>query len=160
MLSPVTNWCMTFNCGKLILPILCNLFLRGKRVRVDLLVLFTSTVKPVLRDHCHEGLPVLTDHLLLAERPTFQYFWTCHQRPPVFPDHIFVANRGAFQERFYCKSLLQKWHVGQSKAHCKVLRPTVKQIQGSGVLRFIVFEYPKAGHVLTGATKSRTVRLH
>ncbi len=31
------------------------------------------TVKPVLRDHCHETTPVLTDHTFLAEGPTFQY---------------------------------------------------------------------------------------
>ncbi len=31
------------------------------------------TVKPVLRDHCHESPPVLTDHTILAEGPTFQY---------------------------------------------------------------------------------------
>ncbi len=35
-------------------------------VRVD-------TVKPVLKDHCHERPPVLTDHKFVAERPTFQY---------------------------------------------------------------------------------------
>ncbi len=32
-----------------------------------------STVKPVLRDHCHERPPVLTDHTFLAEAPTFQH---------------------------------------------------------------------------------------
>ncbi len=31
------------------------------------------TVEPVLRDHCHERPPVLTDHTFLAERPIFQY---------------------------------------------------------------------------------------
>ncbi len=31
-----------------------------------------NTVKPVLRDHCHERPPVLTDHTFLAEGP-FQY---------------------------------------------------------------------------------------
>ena len=31
------------------------------------------TVKPVLRDHCHERPPVLKDHTFLAEGPTFQY---------------------------------------------------------------------------------------
>ncbi len=30
------------------------------------------TVKPVLRDHCHETPPVLKDHTFLAEGPTFQ----------------------------------------------------------------------------------------
>ena len=30
------------------------------------------TVKPVLRDHCHERQPVLKDHQFLAESPTFQ----------------------------------------------------------------------------------------
>ncbi len=30
------------------------------------------TVKPVLKDHCHERLPVLKDHQLLVESPTFQ----------------------------------------------------------------------------------------
>ncbi len=36
-----------------------------------------NTVKSVLRDHCHEKLPVLTDHTFLAvgstHVPTFQY---------------------------------------------------------------------------------------
>ncbi len=36
-----------------------------------------STVKPVLKDHCHD-------------------------RPPVLTDHIFVANGVVFQDRFYC----------------------------------------------------------
>ncbi len=31
-----------------------------------------STVKPVLRDHCHEGPPVLKDDIFLAEDPIFQ----------------------------------------------------------------------------------------
>ncbi len=31
-----------------------------------------STVKPVLRDHCHERPPVLTNHAFLAEGLTFQ----------------------------------------------------------------------------------------
>ncbi len=61
-------------------------------------------VKPVLRDHCHERPPVLTDQTILAEGPTFQYKWTCHQRPPVLTDHIFVANGTVFQDRFYCIS--------------------------------------------------------
>ncbi len=29
------------------------------------------TVKPVLRDHCHEKPPVLKDHILLTEVPQF-----------------------------------------------------------------------------------------
>ncbi len=57
-------------------------------------------MKPVLRDHCHERPPVLTDPTFLAEGPTFQY--NCHQRPPVLTDHISVVNRVVFQERFYC----------------------------------------------------------
>ncbi len=39
--------------------------------------MYYNTVKPRLRDHCHETPPVLTDH-------------------------IFVANGVVFQERFYC----------------------------------------------------------
>ena len=31
------------------------------------------TVKPVLRDHCHERPPVLKDNKFLAEGPKFQY---------------------------------------------------------------------------------------
>ena len=42
-----------------------------------------GTVKPVMKDHCHERPPVLTDHAFLAERPTFQYNWTCQQK-----DHL------------------------------------------------------------------------
>ncbi len=45
---------------------------------VMLLVLFyyatlIYTVKPVLRDHCHERPPVLKDNKFLAEGPKFQY---------------------------------------------------------------------------------------
>ncbi len=58
-------------------------------------------MKAVLRDHCHERPPVLTDHTFLAEGPTFPYYWTCHQRPPVLTDHIFFS----LQERFYCTYL-------------------------------------------------------
>ncbi len=32
-----------------------------------------NKVKPVLRDHCHERPPILTDHAFSAEGPTFQY---------------------------------------------------------------------------------------
>ena len=58
------------------------------------------TVKPVLRDHCHERPPVLTDYAFLAQEPTFQYTcnWTCHQRQPVLTDHIFVNNEEVFQD--------------------------------------------------------------
>ena len=62
-------------------------------------------VKPILRDHCHESPPVLTDHIFSAEGPTFHYNWTCHQRPPVL---IFVANGVVFQDRFYCITLVCK----------------------------------------------------
>ncbi len=50
--------------------------------------------------------PVLTDHTILAEGPTFQYNWTCHQRPPVLTDHIFVANGVVFQDGFHCTCIL------------------------------------------------------
>ncbi len=36
----------------------------------------SHTVKPVLRQHCHERLPVLKDHHFLAECHTFQGKWT------------------------------------------------------------------------------------
>ncbi len=68
---------------------------------------FCITVKPVLRDHCHERPPVLTDHAFSAG-PTFQYNLTCHQRPPVLTDHIFVANGLVFQNRFHCICLVLK----------------------------------------------------
>ncbi len=61
-----------------------------------------STVKPVLRNCCHERQPVLTDNTFLAEGPTFQYNWTCNQRSSVLLDHNFVANGLVFQDRFYC----------------------------------------------------------
>ncbi len=60
------------------------------------------TVKPVLRDHCHERPPVLTDHAFSAEGPIFRYNGTCHERPPVLTDHIYVANWVVIQDRFYC----------------------------------------------------------
>ncbi len=34
-------------------------------------VIDLTTVKPVLRNHCHERPPVLKDRTFLAERPTF-----------------------------------------------------------------------------------------
>ncbi len=68
----------------------------------------TYTVKPVLRDHCHERPPVLTDHAFSVEGSTFQYNWTCHQRPPVLTDHIFVASGVVFQDRFYCRTK-ERW---------------------------------------------------
>ncbi len=68
----------------------------------------SSTVKPVLRDHCHERPPFLTDHTFLAERSTFQYNWTCHERQPVLTDHIFVASGVVFQDRFYCILICSK----------------------------------------------------
>ncbi len=49
-----------------------------------------------LRDH------LLTDHIFLAEGPTFHYKWTCHQRSHVLTDHIFVANGVVFQDMFHC----------------------------------------------------------
>ena len=63
------------------------------------------TVKPALRDHCHERPPVLSNHLSLVDGPTFQYNWTCHQKPPVLRDHIFMVNGLVFQDRFYCTLL-------------------------------------------------------
>ncbi len=64
----------------------------------------TCTVKPVLRDHCHERQPVLKDPIFLAKVPTgtLQFHWTCHQRPPVLRDHIFMLNGAVFQDRFTC----------------------------------------------------------
>ncbi len=32
-----------------------------------------NTVKPVLRDHCHERPPVFTDHTFLAQGTKFQH---------------------------------------------------------------------------------------
>ncbi len=32
-----------------------------------------NTVKPILRDHCHDRRPVLTDRAFSAEELTFQY---------------------------------------------------------------------------------------
>ncbi len=61
-----------------------------------------TTVEPALRDHCPERPPVLKDHQVSAESPTFQCKWNCHQRPPVLGDHIFIANWAVFQDRFYC----------------------------------------------------------
>ncbi len=51
-------------------------------------------MKPILRDHCHERPPVLKDHTLLAEGPTYLYNWTSHQRRPVLTDHIFLWPMG------------------------------------------------------------------
>ncbi len=43
---------------------------------------FTNTVKPVLRDHCHERPPVLKDHTFLVEVPNFSVI------EPVTKDHL------------------------------------------------------------------------
>ncbi len=60
------------------------------------------TLKPVLRDHCHERRPFLNDRIFLTEGPTFQCNLTCYHRPPVFRDHICIASGVVFQDRFYC----------------------------------------------------------
>ncbi len=61
-----------------------------------------GTVKLVLRDHCHEGPPVLKDHQFLAESQcTFQCKLTCYRRPPVLKDHIFMANGVVFHPIFH-----------------------------------------------------------
>ncbi len=52
---------------------------------------------------CLERPPVLKDHILLTEGPTFLCNSICHQRPPVLRDHIFnMANGAIFQDRWYC----------------------------------------------------------
>ncbi len=58
-----------------------------------------GTVKPVLRDHCHERPPVLKDHQFGAESSTFQCKWTCHQRPPVLRDNIFCGQWGGLSRQ-------------------------------------------------------------
>ncbi len=57
------------------------------------------TVKPVLRDHCHERPPVLA-HSCLAEGHTFQCKWTCHQRPPAWETIFLWSTR----HWLYCMS--------------------------------------------------------
>ncbi len=61
-----------------------------------------NTVKPILKDHCHERPPVLKDQIFLAQRTAFHCSWTCHQRPPILRDHILMAHGVVFQDRFYC----------------------------------------------------------
>ena len=58
---------------------------------------YPYTVKPILREHCHERPPVLKDHLFLTEGPAFQYNW-----PTVLRNHICMFNGVVFQDRFYC----------------------------------------------------------
>ncbi len=70
--------------------------------------MFSSVVKAVLTDHCHERPPVLKDHIFLVEGPTFQCNWACHQRPPVLRDQIFMANGVVFQDRFLLYNNLKK----------------------------------------------------
>ena len=60
------------------------------------------TVKPILKDHCHERPPIMKDQIFLAEGQTFPCDWTCLQRPPILRDHICMANGVVFQDRFYC----------------------------------------------------------
>ncbi len=66
-----------------------------KKIRCSMIqcYMYYSTVKPVLRDHCHNRPPVLKDHIFLAEGLAFQCNWTCQQRPPALRDHIFMASR-------------------------------------------------------------------
>ena len=53
-----------------------------------------ETVKPVLRDHCHERPPVLIvldDRMFMVEGSTFHCSSTCHQRTPVLRDQWAVV---------------------------------------------------------------------
>ncbi len=45
----------------------------GRKTEVVGVLLGNGTVKPVLRDHCHERPPVLKDHIFLVEGHTFQH---------------------------------------------------------------------------------------
>ncbi len=77
----------------------------------------TCTVKPVLRDNCHERAPVLTDPTVSADGLAFQY--TIDITEPVTRDQAtclvgphFVANAlyaVVFHDRFYCSSKLHWW---------------------------------------------------
>ncbi len=40
-----------------------------KRLKIKYNKVFLSTMKPMLRDYCHERPPVLKDHTVLAEGP-------------------------------------------------------------------------------------------
>ncbi len=62
----------------------------------------TSSTENLSWDHCHESQPVLKDHILLTEDPTFQCNWSCHRSPPVLRDRIFMANGAVLLGRFYC----------------------------------------------------------
>ncbi len=46
-------------------------------------------------------LSVLKHHIFPVEGPAFQCNWTCHQGPPVLRDHICMAKEVVFQDRFY-----------------------------------------------------------
>ncbi len=62
------------------------------------------TVKPVLRDHCHERPPVLKNHIL-AEGCAFQCKSTCYQRPrDLSSETIFLWTMGGLSRQvlLYC----------------------------------------------------------
>ncbi len=64
----------------------------------------SSTVKHVLRNHCHD-VTVWKSHMLLAEGPPSWRNWTHRQRQVEYGlkrDHIFMANRVVLQDKFYC----------------------------------------------------------
>ncbi len=90
--------------GKTYVPVCVLLYSQWSYHMYHLSQVFTGTVKPVLRDHCHERLPVLTDHTFLVEGSNFSIIED--QRPPVLTDHIFVASGVVFQDRFYCNKIM------------------------------------------------------
>ncbi len=65
------------------------------------LLAVSITVKPVLKDHCHDRPPVLRDQIILPSQSN----WTCHHRPPGLRDHIFMASGVVFQDRLYCATV-------------------------------------------------------
>ncbi len=75
-----------------------------------------STVKPVLRDHCHGRQPVLKHHQFLAKVLHFNVKhgkWTCYQRP-VSTDHIFYGQWGGLPRQvllYTCQCVTHKHHT-------------------------------------------------
>ncbi len=77
--------------------------LNGTLLQSGCYILLHHTVKPVLRDHCHERLPVLKDQIFLAEGPSFQCNELSLSPKTICLEKLhLMANGVVLQDRFYC----------------------------------------------------------
>ncbi len=64
-----------------------------------------GTVKPVLRDHCHETTCLERPDILVRKSYISMQF-NLSPKTPILRDHICMANGVVFQDRFYCMPYL------------------------------------------------------